>query len=76
MPSYCIARILKIRQDFTCEMCGKHRMAKMYEYKSQGVVKGYVHRHYKRICGDCIYKEVYGSKTCRIMKKEKTLDDM
>ena len=76
MASYTIAKLIKQRNYFTCQMCVKHKLAKMYEYKSISIVKGYIPHHYKEICGDCIYKEVYGSKACRKMKKEKTLDDM
>ena len=48
----------------------------MYEYQSISYVRGYVPLYYKEMCGDCIYREVYGNKTYRKMKKEKTLDDM
>ena len=74
MANYKIAKMVRHRNHFTCEMCGKHKLSKMYEYQSISYVRDYIPHHYKEMCGDCIYREVYGTKTCRKMKKEKTLD--
>ena len=57
-------------------MCGKNKLSKMYEYQSISYVRGYIPLHYKEVCADCIYKEVYGTKYFKKFKKEKTLDDM
>ena len=55
-------------------MCGKLKMAKMYEYQSISFVKGYIPRHYKQLCGDCIYKAIFGSNKWKKEKKEGSLD--
>ena len=47
----------------------------MYEYQSISFVVGYIPYHYKQMCGDCIYKKVYGTKFYKKRKKEGSLDD-
>ena len=71
-----LARLIKLREFFKCEMCGKIRLTKMYEYRNCSFVKGYIPRHFREICGNCIYKECYGSNAWKKKKKEGTLDDM
>jgi hypothetical protein len=48
----------------------------MYEYQSISFVVGYIPYHYKQICGDCIYKKVYGTKFYKKKKKEGSLDEL
>ena len=69
-----LARLVKHREHFKCEMCGKTKLAKMYEYRNISFVRGFTPHHYKQLCGDCIYKKVYGSRDYKIKKKEGTLD--
>ena len=74
MPNDLIAKKVGNSSHFNCEMCGKTKLGKMYEYKPISYVEGYIPPHLKQICVDCIYKEVYGSKFYKIKKKEGTLD--
>ena len=74
MPNDLIARIVNTNSHFNCEICGKTKLGKMYEYRDISYVRGYVPALLKKVCGDCIYKEVYGSKFYKIKKKEGTLD--
>ena len=68
------SKLISNRSHFKCEMCGKLKMAKMYEYQSISFVKGYIPRHYKQLCGDCIYKAIFGSNKWKKEKKEGSLD--
>ena len=74
MAFYDIAKLMAIRIYFTCQMCGKTKTGKMYHYKSLCIVPRYK-PPLLEICEDCVYKEVYGSKTWRKMKKEGTLNE-
>ena len=76
MKNVKIAKLLKFREHFNCEMCGKTKLGKMYEYQNHTIIPSYTPYHFKQICRDCIYKECYGTKFYKIKKKEKTLDDM
>ncbi len=69
-----LARLVKHREHFKCEMCGKTKLAKMYEYRSISFVRDYIPPHLKKMCGDCIYRECYGTKFYKKKKKEGTLD--
>ena len=69
-----IAKLISNRAYFKCEICSKSKFAKVYEYKSVSVVSGYETTHFKNICRDCIYRECFGSKECRMKKKEGVLD--
>ena len=71
-----IARIISYKQSYTCQMCSKSKYEKMYEYQPYSYVPRYTPHHYKKICGNCIYKEVFGSKKAKKMKKEGVLDEM
>ena len=75
MPSRRIARLIKNRDYFNCEMCGKYKMAKMYEYQNFSYIGGHVPHHYKKICANCIYRECYGTKNWKKKKKEGVLDE-
>ena len=48
----------------------------MYEYRNVSFVRGYIPHHYKQVCGDCVYKKVYGTNFWKKNKKEGTLDEM
>jgi len=74
VSSYKIAKLIKPFSNYKCEICNKHRMGKVYEYQSISFVRGYVPRHFKEMCGDCIYKEVYGTNLYKKKKKEGSLD--
>lgn len=54
-------------------MCGKNYYNKMYEYQAYSYVSTYKPEHLKKVCVNCIYKEIYGNKW-KIYKKEETLD--
>ena len=74
MPHFKIAKLVSHKSHFKCEMCGKIKMGKMYEYQSVSFVKGYIPKYYKQICGDCIYKTSYGSNKWKKEKKNGSLD--
>ena len=74
MPNYKIARLIKLKEHFRCEICESTKLAKMYEYQSISFVVGYIPKHFKKICGECIYKKVYGTKFYKKQKKEGSLD--
>ena len=74
MKSAKLARLIRQRDHFNCEMCGKTRIGKVYEYRSISIVPKYIPHHFKSICGDCTYKEYYGTKIYGKKKKEGTLD--
>ena len=76
MGNYKIAKMVRLRNHFTCEMCGKNKLSKMYEYQSISFVRDYIPHHYKQMCRDCVYKKAYGTKLYKKKKEEKTLDDM
>ena len=69
-----IAKLIDLKCYFKCELCESSKFAKRYEYKSVSFVRGYIPKHFKSMCGDCIYKKVYGSRDYKIKKKEGTLD--
>ena len=69
-----IARSVKHRHYFTCDMCGKHKISKMYEYKNISYVRGYDPPHYKKVCEVCIYRDVYGVKNFKRKKEEGSLE--
>ena len=74
MPIYEIAKLISMMYSFKCEMCGKSIFNKMYKFKLKSIVPRYKPKHFNKICGKCIYKEVYGNKDYLIKKKEGTLD--
>ena len=69
-----IARLVQIRCHYKCESCDDTKFAKMYEYKNVSFVRGFIAHHFKQICGDCIYKKVYGTKFYKKKKKMGALD--
>tara|TARA_Y100001963_G_scaffold150970_1_gene233009 strand:- start:1529 stop:1759 length:231 start_codon:yes stop_codon:yes gene_type:complete len=73
MAFYNIARLIKVKYHFICQMCGLCKNGKLYQYKALSIVPRYK-PSLLEICEDCIYKEVYGSKTWRKMKKEGALN--
>ena len=75
MPSYKVAKLIKLKNHFKCESCGKHKHAKMYEYQGAFFIASYIPKYYKEICEDCIYKTIYGPKNWKTKKRERSLDD-
>ena len=71
-----IAKLVQVKCHFKCESCDDTKLGKMYEYKNTSFVTGYTPYHYKEMCGDCIYKKVYGTKFYKKKKKEGSLDEM
>ena len=69
-----LARLVKYREHFKCEICGKTKLTKMYQYRSISYVKNYKPPLLEKVCGDCIYKECYGTNLYKKKKKEGTLD--
>lgn len=74
MKSYNIAKLVSKLQSFVCQMCGKNYYNKMYEYQAYSYVSTYKPEHLKKVCVNCIYKEIYGNKW-KVYKKEGTLDE-
>ena len=70
-----VAKLVSTKSIFICEICIKNKNAKMYEYQSYSYVRGHTPKYFKKICGDCIYRECYGTKNGKIKKKEGSLDD-
>ena len=68
------SKLISNRSHFKCEMCGKLKMAKMYEYQAIAIVPRYKPEHFKKVCGNCIYKETYGTNYYKAKKKEGVLD--
>tara|TARA_X000001382_G_scaffold72260_1_gene50399 strand:+ start:1206 stop:1436 length:231 start_codon:yes stop_codon:yes gene_type:complete len=75
MNSYQVARLSKYKQSYTCQMCGKPKFTKMYEYQAYSFVSRYKPEYFTKICGDCIYKEVFGNEW-RLNKRKGALDDI
>lgn len=71
---YNIAKLVLRRASYTCQMCGKPKFDKMYEYQDYSYVPRYTPPHLTKVCGDCIYKDVFGSNFWRKRKKEGVLD--
>ena len=73
MGFYEIAKLLRIKYHFKCEMCGKVKLGKMFHYKPLSLVPRYKAK-LMQVCEACIYKESCGSKVWRKMKKEGMLE--
>ena len=73
MGFYEVAKLLRVKYHFKCEMCGKVKMGKLYKYKSLSLCRRYI-APLLEICEDCVYKESFGSKVWRKKKKERALD--
>ena len=69
-----LARLVSSREYFKCEICGKTKLTKMYKYRSISYVRNYKPPLLEKVCGDCIYKECYGTNFYKKKKKEGTLD--
>ena len=72
--SYNIAKMVAYRRSFTCQICHKQKFSKMYEYQAEVIVPGYKPEHFKKVCGNCVYKETYGTNYYKAKKKEGALD--
>ena len=71
-----LARLVEHKCRYKCEICENSKLGKMYEYRNVSFVRGYIPHHYKQVCGDCVYKKVYGTNFWKKNKKEGTLDEM
>tara|TARA_Y100000817_G_scaffold279579_1_gene243040 strand:- start:33 stop:263 length:231 start_codon:yes stop_codon:yes gene_type:complete len=67
-------KLLFSKTHFTCEICNKSKLAQMYKYRNLSYVLGYIPHTFEKICKDCLYKEVYGTKNWRKKKKEDALE--
>lgn len=76
MACYNIANLTSYRASYTCQICYKPKFNKMYEYQAHNYGIKYTPEHFKKVCGDCIYKAVYGGNLWKKKKKEGTLDEM
>ena len=74
MLNYNVAKLVAYRISYVCEMCYKQKLDKMYEYQAIVIVPRYKPRYFKKICGNCIYKEVFGTNYYKAKKKEGVLD--
>ena len=75
MPKYSLVKKATYKTQFKCQMCGDSKYQHAYEYKPLSYVQGYIPEHMKEVCGDCVYRECYGSKKWRKKKKEGVLDE-
>ena len=73
---YNVAKMVSYMASFSCQICYKSKYNKMYEYQAYSYVPRYKPKYFKKVCGDCIYKEVFGSNFAKIKKKEGVLDEM
>ena len=72
--NYNIAKMVAYKMSFTCQICGKPKFDKMYEYQDYSYVPRYKPKHFKKVCGICTYKEAFGNEW-KIKKKEGVLDE-
>ena len=70
---YNVAKMVSYRASYTCQICYKSRYNKMYEYQAYSYVPRYKPEYFTKVCGDCVYKSVYGH-LWKIKKKEGVLD--
>ncbi len=70
---YNVAKMVSYKASYTCQICYKPRYNKMYEYQAYSYVPRYKPEYFTKVCGFCIYKEVYGN-SWKIKKKEGALD--
>ena len=75
MGQYKTAKLLKYKQSYTCQMCGKPKFSKVYKYQAYSFVSRYKPPVMDKVCVDCIYKEVFGN-SWKIKKREGVLDDL
>lgn len=76
MGAYNIAKMVAYKVSFTCQICYNSLWGKMYEYQAYSFTSRYKPEHFKKVCRDCVYKEVYGGNLWKKKKKEATLDDI
>ena len=72
---YTIAKIVSRLASFTCQICGKSKYNKMYEYQAYSYSARYKPEYFTKVCGNCVYKEVFGNEWKK-KKKEGLLDEM
>ena len=71
---YNVAKMVSHMASFSCQICGKSKYNKMYEYQAYVYVPRYKPEYFTKVCGDCIYKDVYGGDLWKKRKKEGALD--
>ena len=59
----------------TCKICGKTKSQAIYKFKYAQYIPDHIPETLMPVCRKCVYKEVYGGKTWRKMKKEGTLNE-
>lgn len=57
-----------------CKVCGGSKRTAVYRFRHQQYVFDRVPPVLYPVCRQCVYKEVYGSKTFRKKMKERSLD--
>ena len=72
---YNVAKMVSYMASFVCQICGKSKYNKMYEYQAYSYVPRYKPEYFTKICGDCIYKAVFGGNLWKKKKKEGVLDN-
>ena len=73
MGAFLVAKIIRIKYHFICEMCAASKNGKQFQYKAFSYVSTYK-PPLLLVCEDCVYKEIYGSKVWRKMKIQKVLE--
>ena len=72
---YNVAKMVSYMASFSCQICYKSKYNKMYEYQACSYVPRYKPEYFTKVCGFCIYREVYGN-LWKIKRKEGALDEM
>ena len=72
---YNVAKMVSHMASFSCQICYKSKYNKMYEYQAYSYVPRYKPEYFTKICGDCIYKVVFGGNLWKKKKKEGVLDN-
>ena len=57
-----------------CKVCGGSKRTAVYRFRHQQYVIDRIPPVLYPVCRQCVYKEVYGSKTFRKKMKERSLD--
>ena len=57
-----------------CKVCGGSKRTAVYRFRHQQYVENRIPPVLEPVCRQCVYKEVYGSKTFRKKMKERSLD--
>ena len=71
---YNVAKMVSYMASFVCQICGKSKYNKMYEYQAYSYVPRYKPEYFTKVCADCVYKSAYGGDLWKKKKKEGALD--